>query len=1064
MLLKELNRLRRKIFFSHFLILFLSFLSIFLFFFLILISKFLIFEGIYLIIFLILSLFFLFSFYLFIKRRNFFPFLKDYSLIKIAQILDENFEKLNKELTPAVSFLKNYEKYEKGKENYSLSLIEWAIKSGENKFKENYYFIKKNIFKKLGIDKRLKESFTIFSVSLIIFLLYFIIFPIPFKIGFYSLFNKNKLPIQFQIEPKNLLIKKGEAIEIKVKIISPFRFKKVNFVYGKNFERKTVLRLINDSAKIAIFPKEELNYYFEILNLKSPTYQINFFPIKELAVLNLKIIPPSYTQLFPTEYSFPKEVSAIIGSSVILKTKPSYNRVLTEKRVISEDRDSCFFSLLSEEERKLMIVFNSETTYIWINFLADEYPYITFLFPNKDIDLPESMKIPLRIYLLDDFQIKEARIYGIKDRDTFLVKKFAVNKKSDTIDFFWDLSDLNLLPGKEIFYYATCYDNDIIKGPKFSKTNLYKIRFPTIEEIFTKTTERIEDISSEVSKEKRGMEEVLKEVEKLERSFKEKREFSYEEKKALSNIFDKNKELITKFSELKREVEDFLKELEEYPLFDQATLNKLMELFRILDELIPQELKERLLKLREELEKSKNWKEYFSQLKMSSEELKEMIERAEKLLKNLLSSAKLKEWEKKFDELAKLQEEIERNMEKLPIDEQRKIEKILTNLEREIKEYQFENKDYQEFQEGLKELLEKLDLKERAGEIAKEMERNKLSSAKNLSSSLRKDLKDLSNRLKDFQKGISEKNKKRILDNLLKIGLMLNDLSKESKNLIDFSIKGEEDEKEFGRKINLLNKSIKLLSDSLLSLSNQSLLLSPKLAKGLIRGTSELERVGRFIAERNFNYAKNILEKVKSNIDNTILNIIYLLNQRSKGGGEGLEDFLNALQQASERLGEMLSEMGGLPIPMPMGGIDLQRLQEMINRLRSIREMLEQALKSLSSEPGLTSSMEGILEEMRKVEEDLSKLNIKRELIERTAGIYRRLLDVERSIRKKEEREEYEAEVGKEYEIKEKIFLPKDYGERRKYLQEEILKILKEDFPKEYYPLIKEYFYKLLEE
>jgi hypothetical protein len=85
-------------------------------------------------------------------------------------------------------------------------------------------------------------------------------------------------------------------------------------------------------------------------------------------------------------------------------------------------------------------------------------------------------------------------------------------------------------------------------------------------------------------------------------------------------------------------------------------------------------------------------------------------------------------------------------------------------------------------------------------------------------------------------------------------------------------------------------------------------------------------------------------------------------------------------------------------------------------------------------------------------------------LIERTAGIYRRLLDVERSIRKKEEKEEYQAEVGKEYEIKEKTFLPKDYGEKRKYFQEELLKILRKDFPPEYYHLIKEYFYQLLQE
>ncbi len=1063
MLLKEVNKLRRKIFLSHFFLLFSSLLSVVIFLFLTLISNFLIFEGLYLIIFLFFLILFLFLFYLFIKKKNYFPFFKGYSLIKIAQILDENFEALNKELTPAVSFLKDYKRYKESKENYALSLIDWAIKEGARKFKENYSFIKKNLLKKLGIKKRLKENFFILLFSFIIFLSYFIIFPTPFKIGFYSIFNKNKLPIKFLIEPKSLSIKKGEMVEIKTKVISPFQFKKVNFIYGKDLKKRIKLKLVKDSTKITLLPKEEFFYYFEILNLKSPIYQISFLPRKELAVLNLKVIPPSYTQLSPTEYSFPKEISALIGSLIILKTNPAFSQVLTEKRVISENNDSCLFSLLKEDEQNIMVLFEKETINIRIIFLNDEYPYITFLFPNKDIDLPESMKVPLRIYLLDDFQVKGAKIYGIKDNDTFLVKSFSINKIRDTLDFLWDLSESKLLPGQEIFYYALCYDNDIIKGPKFSKTNLYKIRFPTIEEIFTQTTERIEGVYSEVNKEKTGIKELLREMERLEKSFKEKREFSYEEKSALSNILEKNRELINKISEMKKEIEEFLKEIEEYPLFDQATLSKLMELFRILDEIIPQELKERLLKLREELEKSKNWKEYFSQLKRSSEELSEMLARAEKLLKNLLSSAKLKEWEKKFSELARLQEEIEKNINKLPIEEEREIEKTVANLEKEIKEYQFADKDYQEFQKELKELLEKLTLKERAGKIAKEMEKKNLSSAKRLSSSLKEDFKNLADRLKGFQKSITEKNKERLFNNLLKIGFALNDLSKETKNLINFSIKDEESEKDFGKKISLLNNSIKLLADSLLSLSNQSLIISPKLAQGLIKVTVDLEGVNRFIAERNFNYVRNILEKGKLNIDKTILNIIYLLNQQAKGG-TGIEDFLRALAEASEKLGEILSEMGGLPIPIPMSGIDLQKLQGMIDKLRSLREMLEQALRSLSSEPGLTSSMEGILEEMKKVEEDLSKLNIKRELIERTAGIYRRLLDVERSIRKKEKKEEYEAEVGKEYEIKEKILLPKDYGERKKYLQEELLKILKEDFPKEYYPLIKEYFYKLLEE
>lgn len=1061
MLLKAIKKLKRKILFAHFLI-FLSFLfSVLLLLFLVLTSTFLIFEGCYSLIFIFFTFSFILSLYFFFKKKNFFPFFKDYSPERIAKILDENFENLNRELTPAFSFLKNYEKYKK--EYYSPFLIDWAIKRGEEKFKKNALFIKKNLLKKLGIEKKLKENFVLFFIVLMIFLLYFFIFPVPFKIGFYSFFIPKKLPIQLEVEPKNLLVKKGEAVNIKVAVFSPFKFKKITFIQEeKNGQKKFSLKLENQSAQITLLPKEEFRYYFQILRIKSPVYQIAFLERKRLAMLKIKVILPAYTSLLPLEYSFPQEISAMPASQIILKTNPFFKELKTEKRIIATERDSAAF-LLTKEENYLLLIFEEETTNIKINFLTDEYPYITFLFPNKDIDLPENMKVPLRLYLLDDFQVKEARIYGIKENDTFLVKKFPINKKSDTINFLWDLSGLNLLPGKEIFYYAVSYDNDIINGPKATATNVYKIRFPTLEEIFTKTTERIEDVYSEVKSQKTDVEELLKTMSRIEKSFKEEKELTYEEKKTLSNLFEKNRQLIEKIGELKREVENFLKELEEYPLFDQATISKLMELFRILDELIPQELKARLLQLKAEWESNKDLKKTLSQLKLSNEELKMMIERGEKLLKSLLNISKLKEWEKKFSELERLQKEVEENLEKLPIAEEEKIKTALEKLVAEINEYQFEEQDYQEFQKELKELISQRTLKENAEKIVNEIKRKNLSSAKKISSSLRGDLKNLSERLREFQKSIAEKNKERIFNKLLQIGLSLNDLSKESKGLLNLAIVNEEAEKNFGEKIGLLNSALKLLADSLLALSNQSLIISPKLAQGLIRGIKELEGANKFIAEKNFNQVKNILSQVKLKVDHTVLNIIYLLNQKSKGGG-GLEDFLNALQQASDQMGEMFSELGSLPLPLPLNSGNLEKLSEMVNKLRSLREMLTEALKNLSSEPGLTSSMEGILEDMKKLEEDLSKLNIQRELIERTAGIYRRLLDVERSIRKKEEKEEYQAEVGKEYEIKEKTFLPKDYGEKRKYFQEELLKILRKDFPPEYYHLIKEYFYQLLQE
>jgi hypothetical protein len=165
-------------------------------------------------------------------------------------------------------------------------------------------------------------------------------------------------------------------------------------------------------------------------------------------------------------------------------------------------------------------------------------------------------------------------------------------------------------------------------------------------------------------------------------------------------------------------------------------------------------------------------------------------------------------------------------------------------------------------------------------------------------------------------------------------------------------------------------------------------------------------------------------------------------------------------------MSEILSEMGGMPIPIPspLSAEQLSALQRILGRQRSLRERLEEMMKGLPEKPGLTSAMEGIIDEMKKIEEDMEKLNITRELVEREEKVFHRLLDVERSIRKKEAEEKREREVGKEFKIEERPILPKDLGEKKRVLQEELLNALRENYPREYYRLIKEYFDALLYE
>ena len=113
-------------------------------------------------------------------------------------------------------------------------------------------------------------------------------------------------------------------------------------------------------------------------------------------------------------------------------------------------------------------------------------------------------------------------------------------------------------------------------------------------------------------------------------------------------------------------------------------------------------------------------------------------------------------------------------------------------------------------------------------------------------------------------------------------------------------------------------------------------------------------------------------------------------------------------------------------------------------------------------QPGMTGSVEAAIEEMKQLEQDLANLNPPRPLVERNERIVNKLLDAQRSIRQRDQTEQRESESGKAFVAGGSPKLPADLGERKKLLREQLMRALKEDFPREYEPYVKAYFDALL--
>jgi hypothetical protein len=208
--------------------------------------------------------------------------------------------------------------------------------------------------------------------------------------------------------------------------------------------------------------------------------------------------------------------------------------------------------------------------------------------------------------------------------------------------------------------------------------------------------------------------------------------------------------------------------------------------------------------------------------------------------------------------------------------------------------------------------------------------------------------------------------------------------------------------------------------------------------------------------------------EARAGLDRAVMMLLAALASAQQGGGSsgGMESLL---QQLSEMTAEQMginSGMSGIPLPIP-GGMSASQMQ-MLGRLlaaqRALREKLEQMLQSMGGEkPGLTSSLEGLVDDMKQVEEDMANLNVTRELIERQESILSHLLDAQRSVRQQGYKEERESETAREFVIERAPSLPEDKGDRNRLLREELMRALKKGELGEYERLVRAYFERLME-
>ncbi|MFO7638253.1 MAG: DUF4175 family protein [bacterium] len=911
--------------------------------------------------------------------------------------------------------------------------------------------------------------------------------PQRLEVGFVNAFARDRLRVAFHISPGDTAVLPGTELELSCRVEPAGVFRAVALEQPGRQTRR--LPLDDGVARVPFYAAREQRYRFRVLGAVSPEHRVRV--LEPLAIEEL-----SYTCRYPAYSGLPErkeagpELVALVGSEFLIEGRAN-QQFETGRLVFPTDTiplaarpDETFsggFAVRGDDRGVFELQGEEGAAYqqcglVSVRAVPDEFPLARVLRPGRDVDLPMSMQLPLLINTLDDYGLGVLWLrWGRDSLDTRVRVKTLAGRREDTTLYVWDLSGLDLLPGEVVRYRVEVTDNDNVSGPKTGRTEVFQVRFPTMTEIFGASVRQVEQTRDELEPLRDLQERLTEEVGRLGEQARGAGELSWEERQALGNLLSEQQDLADELAQLHEQVSALLDEAYDGVAFDQETVKRLAELQQLLAELLPRELAESLDRLREKLgESSQEMRAALEQFELDQEEFRSSLDAALEFLQQVMDEQRLEALARTAQELARTEEEISERALSEPVEalarEQDALAAALDSLLADLAGLaeQISDSGAAEALTGLAEDAEQDGLSETAHDAAGSFREGQSQAGQQQASQVAGELGELGESLSGLSSSLKKKRSSEVAGRLLSAAEELLMLSREQEALVGQLVPGEETGPSIARGM-ALHDATGVIAESLAALSGRTMAVPGRLVGELGRARQLMKAAGQDLLEARAGRAAGQMVQARAALDRVAAGLLEAVSGAEQGGGMsgGFEGLMEALSQMAAGQMAVNVGMGGMPIPVP-GGMSpgmAEALGRLLSQQGAVRERLEQLLEELGGQrPGLTSALDGMVEEMKAVERDMAELNIQRELIERQEGILSRLLDAQRSVRQRGQKEEREGETARTFERETVPVLPEDRGERNRLLREELMRALREGRLGRFEAQVRAYFERLLQE
>jgi hypothetical protein len=603
----------------------------------------------------------------------------------------------------------------------------------------------------------------------------------------------------------------------------------------------------------------------------------------------------------------------------------------------------------------------------------------------------------------------------------------------------FDTKLLNMGPGDKMVYFFEVFDNDGVRGSKSTRSQIMTFAIPTEKQINEAINKRNENIKDDLSDSKSMSDDLQKQIDELQKALLQKKELSWDDKKKLADILEKQQELKNKMDDVQKNNE--MNDIQKQELSDdeKRLLDKQDQIDKLFDELNNDDLNkmmEEMEKLMDKMDKNKMM-DALDKMELTNKDLEKELDRTLALFKEMQFENKLQDAMDKLDELMKQQDEFMKDAEDKKVDEnelkkqQDALDEMMKEVKEDIDKLQEMNKELEDKKEmdGLNEKMEEMqnemnNSKQEMGNGQKSKSSKSMSKAKSKTKEMKDQLSGMQQQMEQESKEENLEDLRQLLDNTLKLSFdqealinntngtnvsnpQFKDILKEQKKLIDDS---------------------KVIEDSLLALSKRVIEIQSMVNREITMVKSSMEKSLEQLVDRNKGTAVQKQQYALTSLNNLALLLSEAIKQmqqqmmsqqESKGSkscskpgnsNPNMDGLIQKQMGLQKKLMDLQGKMKGEVPKNGENGDIAKDLVKLANEQEGIRKELQDLSKNLEGDQ--KKQINDIIKKMEENEQDILNKRISSQTLDRNEEIKIKMMDSEKALRNQDQNENRKSNEG----------------------------------------------------